>query len=119
MARTYIKLDGNLVAIFLGANVVPEPQGETWLINESASALSNITFTVDFTSNNTNFDKIQHITGFPMGALYYGNTKVADTDTPTGDIICAWTNQAYRTVTFETAPTGDLLTWLQANAVKQ
>ena len=30
-----------------------------------------------------------------------------------------WTNQAYRTVTFETAPTGDLLAWLEANATKQ
>lgn len=30
-----------------------------------------------------------------------------------------WKNQAYRTIIFETAPTGDLLTWLQANGTKQ
>ena len=30
-----------------------------------------------------------------------------------------WTNEAYRTITFENAPTGDLLTWLQANGTKQ
>ena len=30
-----------------------------------------------------------------------------------------WVSQDYRTVTFETSPTGALLTWLQANAVKQ
>ena len=28
-------------------------------------------------------------------------------------------NEAYRKLTFDTPPTGDLLTWLQSNAVKQ
>ena len=27
--------------------------------------------------------------------------------------------EAYRTITFESAPTGELLTWLQANGTKQ
>lgn len=31
----------------------------------------------------------------------------------------AWTSQAYRKLTFDAPPTGDLLTWLQANGVKQ
>lgn len=31
----------------------------------------------------------------------------------------SWTDEAYRTVTFESEPTGDLLTWLTNNAVKQ
>lgn len=30
-----------------------------------------------------------------------------------------WTDQKYRTIKFLEPPTGDLLTWLQANAVKQ
>lgn len=30
-----------------------------------------------------------------------------------------WTNSAYRTITLEQPATGDLLTWLQSNAVKQ
>lgn len=30
-----------------------------------------------------------------------------------------WTNEAYRTVTFEEEPTGDLLAWLKVNAVLQ
>ena len=30
-----------------------------------------------------------------------------------------WRNEAYRTVTFEAEPTGNLLTWLEANAVPQ
>lgn len=30
-----------------------------------------------------------------------------------------WANSAYRTITFATPPTGDLLTWLKANAIPQ
>ena len=30
-----------------------------------------------------------------------------------------WVDQKYRTITFLEPPTGDLLKWLQANAVKQ
>lgn len=30
-----------------------------------------------------------------------------------------WQNEAYRTVTFLKSPSGELLTWLQASAVKQ
>lgn len=36
-----------------------------------------------------------------------------------GGVIYTWYNEEYRTVTFLEPPTGDLLTWLQANAVKQ
>jgi len=43
-------------------------------------------------------DRVQVVIGFP------GN---------------GWTDEKYRTVTFLEPPTGDLLTWLQANAVKQ
>ena len=31
----------------------------------------------------------------------------------------SWINEAYRTITLAEPATGDLLTWLQANAVKQ
>ena len=36
-----------------------------------------------------------------------------------GNNKAAWTNQAYRTIIFDEEPTGDLLTWLQANATPQ
>lgn len=35
------------------------------------------------------------------------------------DVRRNWTNDAYRTITFLEPPTGDLLAWLQENAVKQ
>lgn len=43
--------------------------------------------------------------------IYYDNTRVNDG--------YGFTDEAYRTITFDEAPTGDLLAWLQANAVQQ
>ncbi len=49
--------------------------------------------------------------------LLYDNTWVAHADNDSKP--ATWTNEAYRTITFEEEPTGDLLTWLQANATQQ
>lgn len=94
--------------------------GETWVLNEEVSFdLSRVN--VDFTSNNEKFNSISstssgkfekyltynRIDGYALLALRY---------TSEGYL---WKDQAYRTITFATAPTGDLLTWLQANGTKQ
>lgn len=85
--------------------------GETWVLNESINGALAKT-TVDFTSNNEQFTTIRMS---PKGDLFYGK---ADTTEETVYVF-SWTNQAYRTITFATPPTGDLLTWLQANGTKQ
>ena len=75
--------------------------------------------TIDFTSNNMLFSSMSYMAQSPLmgkSEWYYGGTLVADGYA--GDVL-TFTEQAYRTVTFETSPTGDLLTWLEANAVKQ
>ena len=36
-----------------------------------------------------------------------------------GKYVFELNNEAYKTLVFDTPPTGDLLTWLQANATKQ
>lgn len=77
--------------------------------------------TINFVSNNTTYtsfyyydtDRSQEIPFVP------GDTIIAYGDDRVYLYENGWTNQAYRTVTFETPPTGSLLTWLQANAVKQ
>ena len=92
--------------------------GETWVLNEKiegdGSIQKDVTYSIDFVSNATNFSEIKRGTGedpfFPP--LYYGSIKVYSYEP-------GWINQAYRTITFATPPTGDLLTWLQANGVKQ
>lgn len=89
--------------------------GETWLLNNVglSVSLSGWSYSISFTSNNQSYSTFACQFNSPNDAgIYYGDTKVYDSNT-------LWTNTAYRTVTFETAPTGDLLTWLQANGTKQ
>ena len=74
---------------------------------------------INFTSNGKSYSmiKIEYGTGgeptpyllFDSDIIYY---------VPSSNNI-VWTDEAYRTITFETAPTGDLLAWLQANATLQ
>lgn len=93
--------------------------GETWYFND-VIYIQN-TYTCKFKSNNTAFDSIGFKGGF-TNSLLYGATTVATgvgIFEDLGLIINEWTNSAYRTVTFSEPPTGDLLTWLQKNAVKQ
>lgn len=88
--------------------------GETWVLNERMSG-RNSTYTIDFTSNGTRYSKLT-ISMFESSRLKYGDTLVYGRyeGNPSG-----WINQAYRKLTFDTPPTGALLTWLQKNGVKQ
>lgn len=92
---------------------VTKAAGETWVLNES-SKWGTHNFTANFTSNNEKFTNIE--THYPaMGNEYFIGYFAITEFTPVLTGAGEWTNQAYRTLTFETAPTGDLLTWLQAN----
>lgn len=85
--------------------------GETWVLNETLT-LSSQTFTVVFSSNEQKFNSFK----ITNTQLLYDSISVYVKFAP--DNI-HWTNsKAYRTVDFETAPTGDLLAWLQANGTK-
>lgn len=89
---------------------------ETWLLNSSIGSINSVDVNITFTSNNTSFSRF-HFLGSHESSyyyLYYDTTLAYDTDD-----YGTYTNQAYRTITFDTAPTGDLLTWLQANGTKQ
>lgn len=48
--------------------------------------------------------------------VYYDNKEDTSVYEPYGH---GWKSDAYRTITFLESPTGDLLAWLQENAVKQ
>ena len=92
--------------------------GETWVLNNSLSVDVVSKTTIAFTSNNENFVAFAASDGIRMGPQtlwYYTN----DTDYVVACEYDTWKNEAYRTITFATAPTGDLLTWLQANGTKQ
>ena len=109
-ATSYAVLaDGSEIGTVEGAS-----SGETWLLNDIVDGRTLQTTKVDFTSNNTSYSYIVTKKGY----IAYSNSEEWN-DTNMVYDTASWTNSAYRTITFETAPTGDLLTWLQANATKQ
>lgn len=88
-----------------------------WVIKSDASG-ELVTTQIAFTSNGQKFTSIgADYTGIFI-VLHYDNNEVAGYD-PGGGGVYEFDNEAYRTVVFETEPTGELLTWLQANAVPQ
>ena len=91
--------------------------GETWLLNESLGMNTLSKTNVSFKSNNENFVGIAYSTSSmgPQTLWYYKN----DTEYVVACEYGTYSNEAYRTINFATPPTGNLLTWLQANGVKQ
>lgn len=87
---------------------------ETWVLDSAAyypSGVSdNVTFNADFTSNGLSFSSIL-ITASLRRQILYDSTVVKSFD--------SWASEAYRKLVFNVPPTGDLLTWLTANGVKQ
>ena len=89
---------------------------ETWVINSDATG-ELVTTQISFTSNGQKYTSIGTIyTGFVI--LCYDNNEVAGYDPGFGGVY-EFDYEAYRTITFDTPPTGALLTWLQSNATKQ
>lgn len=97
---------------------------QTWVLNETLTITLNeaISTDINFTSagvSYTNFsigyvdEQYQYISYKPSSGS--GTTAYASYYFPK----VGWQNEAYRTVTFQTDPTGRLLTWLQANATQQ
>jgi len=81
---------------------------ETWLLDSIlASRGDYIELNISFTSNSTKYSTIL----VSDDVLTYGSEKVYDS---------GWTNQAYRTITFDQSVTdSELLDWLQTNGTKQ
>ena len=102
--------------------------GLTWLINEVPliTPLEKSTiFTVDFKSNNVQYHTLSIQKAFdpdaPKGVtIGYGSSSDIGGITYIYDVTGGshWENQTYRTIEFVEEPTGDLLTWLQANATQ-
>lgn len=110
------KADSELSNSVTYVQPAPTPTDETWVLNEtlSGSLGDNVNpIVIAFVSNGTNYVSLFKETR----RLYY--SRSSGQPTSVYDDLGGWDNQAYRTITFANAPTGDLLTWLQANGVKQ
>lgn len=116
-----VKVNGTATAnstYNLGITIPAEKQ--TWIFNEtidiSGLPLDLLTDTVSFKSDNTSFTSIGGNT--TDNYLYYTKNNNPDDY----EIVYqndTWTKEAYRTITFDIAPTGDFLTWLESNAELQ
>lgn len=92
---------------------------ETWVLNERCLDFPTSGFMANFISNNTNFTNMNIKVGI-YGNFCYDNIAVAGIELSiNGYDIVNWNKEAYRTITFLEPPTGELLTWLQNNGVKQ
>lgn len=89
--------------------------GLTWVLNK---LVANRDFLAGayFTSNGRSFSSLQVGAGKiePSYIMYDGGADGQWYAFYNG----SWTQEAFRTVTFDEPPTGELLKWLQANAVQ-
>ena len=116
--RPALNLDLSKISFTLAAKT------ETWVIKDTApvdtASRELAAQPCSFTSNGRSFSSIS-VTDPAATAVYvlsYGGLDVAGMDTGTASAF-EWDNDAYKTLVFDTPPTGNLLTWLQANATKQ
>ena len=84
---------------------------ETWVLNSTITG--NGEFTADFTSNGKSFSSITVSSSITTYREKMGGNVIVYARRS------GWSNEAYRTIVFDTAPTGNLLIWLQANGTKQ
>lgn len=99
----------------------PTPSGETWLLNDDLTGANGVDASVDFVSNNVSYTRLVFYTTMTIRRLTYYGANIDPAfyfDFELGGMP-EWTLEAYRTITLATAPSGDLLTWLQENATKQ
>lgn len=91
-----------------------ETIGKTWRFNDTISCWDGMTWNVNFVA-----------LGYPCTAIFSTyNNNLSYTAPSIGNIAARdaagnWSGEEYRTVTFDEPPTGDFLTWLQANATPQ
>ena len=96
---------------------------QTWVIKDTApvdgASRELSAQQCSFTSNERKFSSISIIDpeGAAVYVLRYDDFEVAAAEVGLGSYEFDWSgNEAYKTLEFDTAPTGELLAWLQKNA---
>lgn len=94
--------------------------GETWVLNEALNSTVLAKTMVNFISDGIRqFTGLKYQGGVISELLYYTNDSDYEQVYSKPAAESPWADDSYRTITFATAPTGNLLTWLQANGTKQ
>lgn len=112
----------------LPKKIVPiKKNSRTWYLNETISWSDSAIYIADFTCDGSYYDAIGlTYSTKPLATLYiryrkHGSTtwvRVAELIRNANPTF-KWRQEVYRTITFDALPTGDLLTWLNANATPQ
>lgn len=99
-----------------GKCLSPKASGETWVLNNVLVITGTVVeyMKIGFTSNAKEWVGIAVDSGVVTYVSTTDSIEAYQEERPR-----RWLDQAYRTITFLKAPTGDLLTWLQNNGVKQ
>lgn len=101
-------MQGDIVVELVGS----APSGETWYFNDTIIK-SKVSFDVNFTSNGVAFVKLVTSSGFRPSLSYTFEN---------GDVFRVYQNEwllpEFRTIILDEPATGDLLTFLEANATK-
>nr|DAF39393.1 MAG TPA: hypothetical protein [Caudoviricetes sp.] len=96
---------------------------ETWVIKDTApvdeDSLTLATTNISFTTNNQKATSIGIIQDGSIVMLIYGGIDAGAQLDLGASPSFEWDNEAYKTLEFDTATTGELLAWLQKNADKQ
>lgn len=108
-------------------NVPNKKSNLTWYFNKTISWSAAATYNADFTCDGNYYDAIKLTYSTNQSATLYiryrnhGSTTVKDVATlrKRSNPPFLWLQEVYRTITFDAPPTGDLLTWLTANATPQ
>lgn len=108
-------------------NVPNKKSNLIWYLNETISWSAAATYYADFTCDRAYYDAIDLTYSANQSKTLYiryrtqGITsweKVAELNRRANPPF-RWKQEVYRTITFDVPPTGDLLTWLEANATPQ
>lgn len=92
--------------------------GETWLLNETCYKI-HANLIPPFYSGGVEVSSVTRGLEGRRYATYFNGILVAKSIKNYSDTNYTWVNDAYRRITFDTVPSGDLLTWLEENGVKQ
>ena len=117
MLDNKVLMSGNQMALY-----VPPSVTETWVIKDNApvddASLTLATTNISFTTNNQKATSIGIIQDGLSVMLVYGGIGTVAEFVLGASTSFEWHSEAYRTLEFDTATTGELLAWLQANATK-
>lgn len=112
MVPENIKKDINIGGVVGALESGEATKTETWILNENPRPIEDTIETqIKFLSNGTEYNTLT-ISPNVRRMIHFDNTLAYGE--PGG-----WSNTLYRKIIFQSSPTGDLLTWLESNAIKQ